>query len=170
MRAGGTSLGVVGGFLAFLMILSLAAAQTLADFQGRFDREPDSVRKVKLLEKLGDAQLEEARRAGKDGNHDAVGLTLEKYRDNVRSALEVLKKQHPNAEKHSDGYRRLEFQVRKGIREVDETLLVAPEAYKPPLHIVRQDLNGIEEELLKLLFPHRPVEQPPPAPPAEKQP
>ena len=60
--------------------------------------------------------------------------------------------------------------MRKGIREVDETLLVAPEAYKPPLQIVRQDLNGIEEELIKLLFPHRPAEQSPPAPPAEKQP
>ena len=170
MRAGGKSLGVLGGLLVFLVISFPGAAQSLADFQGRFDREPDSVQKVKLLQKLGDAQLEEARRAGKDGNHDAVGLTLEKYRDNVRTALEALKKQHPNAEKHSDGYRRLEFQVRKGIREVDETLLVAPEAYKPPLQIVRQDLNGMEEELIKLLFPHRPVEQPPPAPPGDKQP
>ena len=170
MRAGGKSLGVLGGLLVFLVISFPGAAQSPADFQARFDREPDSVQKVKLLQKLGDAQLEEARRAGKDGNHDAVGLTLEKYRDNVRTALEALKKQHPNAEKHSDGYRRLEFQVRKGIREVDETLLVAPEAYKPPLQIVRQDLNGIEEELLRLLFPHRPVEPSPPAPPAEKQP
>jgi len=170
MRAGKTSLGALGGLLVFLMILSPGAAQSLADFQGRFDREPDSVHKVKLLEKLGEAQLEEARRAGKDGNHEAVGLTLEKYRDNVRAALEALKKQHPNAEKQSDGYRRLEFQVRKGIRDLDETLLVAPEAYKPPLQIVRHDLNGIEEELLKLLFPHRPVEPPSPAPPAEKQP
>jgi hypothetical protein len=169
MRAG-APLGAVGGLLVFLVILSPGAAQTLADFQARFDREPDSVQKVKLLQKLGDAQLEEARRAGKDGNHDSVGLTLEKYRDNVRTALEALKKQHPNAEKHSDGYRRLEFQVRKGIRETDETLLVAPEAYQPPLQIVRQDLNSMEEELIKLLFPHRPAEQPPTAPPAEKQP
>jgi hypothetical protein len=170
MRTGGTSLRTAGGLLVFLVMWASSAAQTLADFQARFDREPDSVHKVKLLDKLGDAQLEEARRAGKDGNHDAVGLTLEKYRDNVRAALDVLKKQHPNAEKHSDGYRKLEFQVRKGIREVNETLLVAPEPYKPPLQIVHQDLNSMEEELLKLLFPHRPAEQPPPAPPAEKQP
>ncbi len=168
----GASLGAVGGLLVFLVTLSPGAAQSLANFQERFDRETDSVRKVKLLEKLGGAQLEEARRADKDGNHDAEGLTLEKYRDNVRAALEALKQQHPNAEKHSDGYRRLEFQVRKGIRELDETLLVAPEVYKPPLQIVRHDLNDMEEELIKLLFPHRPADQPqpPPALPAEKQP
>ena len=158
------------------MLLFLAAnlpavrGQTLADLQGRFDRETNSVRKVKLLDKLGDFQFEEARKAGKAGDHGAVGFTLEKYRDNVRTALEALKKQHPNAEKQSDGYRRLQISLRKGIREVDETLLVAPEAYQPPLQIVRQDLNGIEEELLKMIFPRRPAGQPAATPPAEKQP
>jgi hypothetical protein len=170
MKAGATSLRLVCGLLLFVAILLAFGAENLADVQARFDREPDAVHKAKLLEKLGNAQFEEARRAGKAGEHGTVGLTLEKYRDNVRAALEALKKQHPNAEKHSDGYRHLEFQVRKGIRELDETLLVAPEDYKPPLQIVRQDLNGVEEELLKLLFPRRPVEQPAPAPPPEKQP
>ena len=59
--------------------------------------------------------------------------------------------------------------VRKGIREVDETLLVSPEDYKPPLQIVRQDLLAMEEELLKMLFPHRPAEHAA-TPAAEKQP
>jgi hypothetical protein len=99
-----------------------------------------------------------------------VGMTLEKYRDNVRVAIEALKKQHPDAEKQSNGYRQLQMHVRKGIREVDETLLVSPEDYKPPLQIVRQDLIGMEEELLKMIFPHRPAEQHAATPPAEKQP
>jgi predicted amidohydrolase YtcJ len=122
------------------------------------------------MEKLGDAQLEDARRAGKTGDYNAVGMTLEKYRDNVRAALEALKKQHPDAEKQSNGYRQLQMHVRKGIREVDETLLVSPEGYQPPLQIVRQDLIGMEEELLKMLFPRRPVERHAGSPPAEKQP
>jgi hypothetical protein len=45
---------------------------------------------------------------------------------------------------------------------------VSPEAYKPPLQIVRQDLIGMDEELLKMLFPRRPVEKHEAAPPAEK--
>src|SRR6267142_2551462 len=170
MSAGGTSLGAVCGLLLFLAILPPGGTESLADLQARFDRETNGVRKAKLIEKLGDAQLEEARRAGKAGDYNAVGMTLEKYRDNVRAAIEALKKQHPDAEKQSNGYRQLQMHVRKGIREVDETLLVSPQGYKPPLQIVRQDLIGMEEELLKMLFPHRPAEQHAATPPAEKQP
>ena len=146
------------------------AAQSVADLQPQFDRENDSVRKAKLLVKLGDAQFDETRRAGTVGDNNTVGYSLEKYRDNVRAALAALKKQHPDAEKHSNGYRQLEMHVRKGIREVEEAMAAAPDPYKPPLQIVRQDLIAIDEELIKLLFPHRPTDQHPPAPSPEKQP
>ena len=169
----------VCGLLVFPVAPRPGAAQGQADLQLRFDNETNAVHKAKLLQKLGDAQLEEARRAGKAGDYNAVGLTLEKYRDNVRSAVDALKKQHPDAERQSNGYRQLEIHVRKGIREIDETLLVSPEDYKPPLQIVRHDLIGMDDELLKMLFPRRPVERheaappaekPEPAPPAERQP
>jgi hypothetical protein len=120
------------------------------------------------MTKLGEAQLEDARRAGKAGEYDSLGLTLEKYRDNVRAAVDALKKQHPDAERQSNGYRQLQMHLRKGIREVDETILVSPEGYKPPLRIVRKDLIGMEDELLKSLFPRRPLEKHEAAPPAEK--
>ena len=144
------------------------SAAKIAELQARFDRETNSGRKAKLLEKLGDAQFVESRRAGKAGDYQTVGLLLEKYRDNVRAALAAVRRQHPRAEKDSGGYKRIEVHVRRGLRELDETLLVAPPPYRPPLHIVRNDLQEIEEELLRLLFPRRPGEQPvprkPPAP------
>jgi len=170
MSAGGTSLCAVCGLLVFLALRPPGVADSLADLQSRFDRETSGVRKAKLMERLGNAQFEEARRAGKAGDYNAVGLLLEKYRDNVREAVETLKKQHPDAEKQSNGYRQLEMHLRKGIREVDDTLLVSPEAYKPPLQLVRQDLIGLDDEVLKMLFPRRPLEQRGAAPPAEKQP
>ena len=170
MRAIGASLGVVSGLLVFLSILPPGAPESLAELQARFDRETSGVRKAKLMERLGEAQFEEARRAGKAGEYDSLGLTLEKYRDNVRAAVEALKKQHPDAEKQSNGYRQLEMHLRKGIREVDETILVSPEGYKPPLQIVRQDLVGMDDELLKMLFPRRPLEKHEAPPPAEKPP
>jgi hypothetical protein len=158
-------------FVGFLLPLAYPVwAQSIAQLQAQFDREPDSVRKAKLLVKLGDAQFEETRRAGAAGDNNAVGFTLEKYRDNVRAAIDALKKQHPNAEKHSNGYRQLEIHVRKGIREVEESMLAAPVPYKPPLQIVRQELVAMDEELIKLLFPKRPADQPPSAPKTEKQP
>src|SRR2546429_6583022 len=70
---------------------------------------------------------------------------MEKYRDNVRAALDALKKQHPDAEKHSNGYRQIEMQVKQGIREVEDSMLAAPPAYKPPLQLVRQDLITMDE-------------------------
>src|SRR6266851_9865821 len=121
MRAGRTSQGAVCGLLVFLAILPPGGTESLADLQARFDRETNGVRKARLIEKLGDAELEEARRAGRASDHNSVGLTFEKYRDNVRAAVEALKKQHPDAEKQSNGYRQLEMHVRKGIREVNET-------------------------------------------------
>jgi len=170
MRASGTTLGALFCLLFFAAGFPLSAADGLAELQAQFDRETSGVHKAKLLGKLGDAQFEEARRAGKAGDYDAVGLTLEKYRDNVRAAVEALKKQHPDAEKHSNGYRQLEIHVRKGVREVDDTLLVSPESHMPPLQIVRQDLAAMDDELLKMLFPRRPLDQRPGTPPAEKQP
>ena len=152
-----------------LMFSPAVAQQTVAELQAHFDKENNSVKKAKLLVKLGDSQFEEARRAGKEGDNNAVDATMEKYRDNVRAALEALKKQHADAEKHSNGYRQMEMHVKQGIREVEDSMLAAPAPYKPPLQIVRQDLISIDEELIRLLFPHRPADKPVP-PPAEKQP
>ena len=165
-------------YLAFAAVFACwvlyAAAQQgtpagrLAELQARFDRETISVQKAKLLEKLGNAQFTESRRAGREGDYVTVGLLLEKYRDNVRAALAALRSQHPQAERDSSGYKRLEVHVRRGLRELDETLLVAPAAYQPPLQLVRKDLAETEDELLRLLFPRRPGEKPlaPPKPPS----
>ena len=155
--------------LVSLMISPILAQQSVAELQGHFDRENNSVKKAKLMVKLGEAQFEQARLAGKDGDNNAVDATLEKYRDNVRAALEALKKQHADAEKHSNGYRQMEIHVKEGIREVEDSMLAAPVPYKPPLQIVRQDLIAMDEELISLLFPHRPADKQL-APPPEKQP
>src|SRR6266850_413176 len=171
MTARGTTLGAVCGLALVFLVWPSRAAEQLADLQMRFDRESNSVQKAKLLEKLGGAQFEAVRQAEKAGDNSTAGLTLEKYRDNVRATLESLKKQHPNAEKQPNGYRQLEIQVRKGIREIGESLLVAPEPFKPPLEIVREDLAAMDDELLKLLFPNRPLNQKAKnPPPPEKQP
>ncbi len=170
MRALGLSLGMLSGLVVMFPVLPAGAADDLAELQARFDRETNAVRKAKLLEKLGDAQFAETRRAGRDGDHGTVALTLEKYRDTVRAALEALKKQHPDAEHQSNGYRQLQFHVRRGIREVEESLLMAADPYKPPLEIVQQDLITMDDELIKLLFPLHPSKPRGKSPPPEKQP
>ena len=170
----GTAAQALGVALSLLLTIAPArtvnSGETLEELQRRFDNEADGVNKAKMLGKLGDAQFLREREAAKAGDFSTAALIMEKYRDNVRAAVEALKKQHADAEKHSNGYRQLEMHVRKGVREVDDTLLVSPESHMPPLQIVRQDLAAMDDELLKMLFPRRPLDQHPGTPPAEKQP
>jgi len=157
--------------VAAVAFVSPPAVDKLAELQAEFDRESSGVRKAKLMEKLGEAEFVLTREAGKSNDYTAVDVAMEKYRDNVRSAFETLKKQHSEAEKHPNGFKQLEACVRKGIREVDETMVVAPSEYKPPLQLVRQDLVAYEDELLRMLFPRRPGEKPLTTPaPVEKKP
>jgi hypothetical protein len=130
-------------------------ADRLKELQDHFDKETHGQAKVKALEKLGEAEFEAATHAGGEGDYNTVGLTFEKYRDNVRITLELLKKQEPDVDRHPSGYRHLELLVRRGIREVEETLLIAPPEVRPPLGIVRKDLLATDDELIRLLFPRR---------------
>jgi hypothetical protein len=131
------------------------AADKLSELQARFDSETNGVHKAKMLQKLGDAEFEEASRAEKAGDYTTVDLLMEKYRDNVRAASQVLVKENPDGERHPNGYKQLEMHVQKGLRQVDEMLLLAPAEYKPPLLLVRNDLLTFDDELLRSLFPRK---------------
>jgi hypothetical protein len=148
---------------------AFAATDKLKELQEHFDRANHAGAKIKDLQKLGALEFNAATQASKAGDFIAVGLIFEKYRDNVRQAFELLKKQEPDADRHPGGYRQLELEVRQGIREVEDTLLVAPEDVRPPLVIVRKDLIETDDTLIHLLFPRRSKdpEKVPPAPEAK---
>ena len=127
-----------------------------SELQARFDHETNSVHKAKLFEKLSDEQLAEVRHASQSSDYNAVGTIMEKYRDNARAAVDALKKEHPNAEHQINGYKQLQIHIRRAIRDLKETILLAPDEYKPPLGIVEHDLSLIDDELLQSLFPSPP--------------
>jgi hypothetical protein len=146
--------------LVLLAVLSLswsvAGADKLSDLQTRFDHETSAVHKAKLFEKLGDEQFAEARRASLARDYVAVGQIMESYRDNARAAFAALKKERPNAERQLGGYKQLQIHIHRGVREVDEEMLVVSPEYRPPLELVRNDLSSMDDELLQMLFPDRP--------------
>ena len=144
--------------------------EKLADLQARFDKESNAVHKAKLLTRLSAAQFDETRRLEKLGDFNSVGLLWEKFRDNARVTLEGLKKQVHDAERHVGGYRELEIGLREGIRELEQTMLLVPPEYRPPLDIVRADLSTMDDEVLRLLFPRRSIDVPALPSPPEKQP
>lgn len=145
----------------------------LSDLQARFDKEPSAVHKARMIEKLGDAEFDEAGRAQQANDFSTLGLLMEKYRDNVRAAADALKKEQPDGERHPNGYKQLEMHVQKGLRQIQEFLLEVPAPYKPPLQIVQRDLLALDDELLRSLFPRHPKSTPPkpnPSPDPEKKP
>jgi len=165
-RAGrGNRLIVLLGAALLSCTAALGAPDKLKELQEHFDRDTHAGSKIKDLQKLGPAEFDAATQAGKAGDYNSVGVIFEKYRDNVRQAFELLRKQVPDADRHPGGYRQLELEVRQGIREVEDTLLVAPEDVRPPLEIVRKDLIDMDDALIRQLFPRR-TKDPEKAPPA----
>jgi hypothetical protein len=148
----------------------LVLAQKPNDLQARFDHETNSVRKAKIFERLGDQQFSDARHASQARDYKTVAEIMEAYRNNARMVFNALKKEHPSAERQLSGYKQLQIHIHKGIREVDESLLVSPAEFKPPLTLVRQDLASMDDELLVMIFPRRPVEKKPDTPPAARNP
>jgi len=158
---GKSLLGLGGVALLASSVLAAGALDKLGDLQTRFDHESNSVHKARVLAKLSAAQFEETRRLEKAGDFNRVGVLWEKYRDDARATFDALKKQHPDAERQSNGYRELEVGLREGIREVDQTRLIAPTEFIPPLLIVRGDLAAMDDEVLRMLFPRRSIDPPP---------
>jgi hypothetical protein len=146
---------LLAGCVVFLLpcYLISAAPDRMKELQERFDKDDHAHSKVKALDKLGDAEFDVAAKAIQANDYVTAGLTYEKYRDNVRATFELLKKQDTDAERHPNGYRQLELQVRKGMREVQEVQLIAPSELRPPLTIVLKDLTDMDDELIRLLFP-----------------
>jgi hypothetical protein len=171
-------MGTAAQALAFALSLlfsftparAVSSGETLEELQRRFDNEADGVSKAKMLRKLGDAQFVREREAVKAGDFSTAALIMEKYRDNVRAALEAVKKAHPDGERNPAGYKQLEFHIESGLREVQDLLSAAPEPYLPPLEIVKADLVALDNETLHRLFPRRPGEKPSPPKPAADAP
>jgi len=140
------------------------AQDKLAELQLHFDKDGHAGSKLKLLEHLADAQFDETRKASAGGDFNRVGFIFEKYRDNLRACFNLLRTQEPDADRHSNNYRRIELQARRGIREVEDTLTVMPPELRPPLELVHKDVMNIDDELIRLLFPSPNVESGPGSP------
>jgi hypothetical protein len=159
------------GAICVILLLPgfVVAVDKIGDLQAHFDKETHVTGKVKALDKLTDAQFDETRKDSAAGDYVGAGLIFEKYRDNVRACLELLKKQEPDADRHPNEYRRLEMQTRRGLREIEDTLVTAPPDVRPPLELVRKDILEMDDELIRLLFPKRTPEpeKVPPVPEAK---
>jgi hypothetical protein len=147
---------ILAAALGSLLLAPALAQDHLAELRDQFNRESDPVRKAKILPKLGDAQFELLHKEIDAGNYAQVLQIMEAYRDEVRSAEAALKASRVNAERKPAGFKQLQMHVRKGIRELDQTILAVPVSFRAPFETIRQELISVDNELINLLFPHHP--------------
>jgi hypothetical protein len=143
-------------FAALALLAPLAAQERVSADQARYDQETDPVRKARALVKLGDDQIDEARKQLKNGDEVASLHTLEQYRDEVKHIAELLKGTGVDPEKKPSGFKELQISLRETVRHIDDLILTLPVDKRPFFREVRTDLVNTQNELIDALFPRQP--------------
>ena len=141
---------------ALAVFAPLAAQDRLAVDQARYEQETDPVRKARALVKLGDDQIDEARRQLKEGDDLASLHSLEQYRDEVQHVAGLLKATGVDPEKKPAGFKELQISLRETVRHIDDLILTLPVDTRPFFREVRTDLVKTQNELIDQLFPRQP--------------
>jgi len=147
--------------IAAVALSAPAVAQDrLAADLARYEQETDAVRKARALVKLGDDQIDEARKQLKAGDDVGSLHSLEQYRDEIQHVAEALKATGVDPEKKPAGYKELQISLRETIRHIDDLILTLPVDKRPFFREVRTDLVKTQNDLIDALFPRQPDRNP----------
>jgi hypothetical protein len=138
------------------LCVPLAAQDRLADDLAKYQHEADPVRKARALAKLGDEQVDFAKRQLKAEDEVASLHTLEQYRDEVHDMVTALSGMGVDAEKRPAGFKELQISLRETIRRIDDLILTLNVDKRPFFRVVRNDLFTDQNELIDKLFPRKP--------------
>lgn len=125
----------------------------LSEYKEKYERESDPIRKAKALGNYGDAQIQHFVRDAGAENFDSASAMLWAYRDEVRLVFDALKATGNDPEKKADGFKELEFHLRKTLWLVDRSLPVVPFERRASFQEMRDDLGRIHNDLIHVLFP-----------------
>lgn len=126
-----------------------------------YDRERDPVNKAKRLPRLGEAHIAAARRAIRDDNVPLAITLLQEHRDLIDSTRQALLAAIPDPEKKPSGFKQVEIHVRKTLAQMADIIAEAPVSERPPLEAIRADLERLNRQLIRDLFPRQPGLAPP---------
>ena len=148
--------------LTFALALALGIAAPLiaqdrsAEDLARYQHETDPVRRARLLAKLGDGQIDVARKQLKEDQDVASLHTLEQYRDEVHDTVTALNGMGVDAERKPAGFKELQISLRQTIRRIDDLIFTLPVDKRPFFRVVRNDLFADQNALIDQLFPRKP--------------
>jgi hypothetical protein len=141
---------------ALSLCCPLAAQDRLAEELAKYQHEADPVRKARALAKLGDEQVDLAKRQLRaDLEVDSLH-TLEQYRDEVRETVTSLNAMGVDAERKPAGFKELQISLRETIRRIDDLILTLNVDKRPFFREVRNDLFMTQNRLIDELFPRKP--------------
>lgn len=140
---------------------SLAVQDEIMRRRQEFDRERDPVNKAKKLPRLGEAHLDAARRALREENIPLAITLLQEHRDLIDSTRQALLAAIPNPEKKPSGFKQMEIHVRKSLDQMTDIIAEAPASERAPFEAIRADLDKINRQLIRDLFPRQPGAAPP---------
>lgn len=138
------------------LCVPLAAQDRLADDLAKYQHETDTVRKSRALAKLGDEQVDLAKRQLKAEDEVASLHTLEQYRDEVHDTVAALSGMGVDAERKPAGFKELQISLRETIRRIDDLILTLNVDKRPFFRVVRNDLFTDQNALIDKLFPPKP--------------
>ena len=138
----------------------IRAQDRLDGLLAQYQHEADPIRKARVLARLGDDQVAEARDELKSGKDVDSLQTLQKYRDEVRETVTALEAVVPDAEKKPAGFKELQISMRETVRHIDDLILTLPVDKRPFFRDVRDELVKTQNELIDALFPRRPNQIP----------
>ncbi len=133
----------------------LAAQDRLSEDLARYQHETDTVRKARVLAKLGDEQVDLAKKLLKEDEVASLH-TLEEYRDEVHDMVTALAGLGVDAEKKPAGFKELQISLRETIRRIDDLILTLNVDKRPFFRAVRNDLFADQNALIDKLFPRKP--------------
>jgi hypothetical protein len=149
-------------FPAILLSLAVACAgiakaqqsqDRMQEFKDKYEKENDPIRKAKALGNYGDAQIQHFVREAAAENLEAASALLTAYKNEVRFVFDALKAMGNDAEKKPDGFKELEFHLRKSLWQIDRTLPTVPIDHRESFQLIHDELGRIHTELIHLLFP-----------------
>jgi hypothetical protein len=138
------------------LCVPLGAQDRFAQDLARYQNETDPVRRARELAKLGDEQVDLAKRQLKAGDEVASLQTLEQYRDEVRATVAALNGMSADAERKPAGFKELQISLRETIRRIDDLILTLEVDKRPFFRAVRNDLFMDQNQLIDKLFPRKP--------------
>jgi hypothetical protein len=146
---------------AFVLCAPLGAQDRLAEDLAKYQHEADPVRKSRVLARLGDEQVDLAKKQLKADDEVASLHTLEQYRDEVHDIVAALHGTGVDAEKKPAGFKELQISLRETIRRIDDLIFTLNVDKRPFFRVVRNDLFMDQNELIDELFPRKPDKSPP---------